>query len=182
MGLWAATSTSPANGDRGIFESAIQRSYFEMHRTHDIAAGALPYGPGRPAMSGAIWSPVRGGNGGHLEMAECLISASGLEVISNRPAGNAKGPGKPRFSDFQGHFRAHPSTGGAALPALAPCRHSSSLSAPRSPDLPAASQSGLAGPYQPEQEQEALSDPRACRHKSHRHCHGNRVGSQRRIR
>jgi hypothetical protein len=29
MGLWAAKPTSPANGDRGKSESAIQRSYFE---------------------------------------------------------------------------------------------------------------------------------------------------------
>ena len=36
-----------------------------------------PYGLGRPAMSGASRPPVGGGNGGHVEMAECLISAQG---------------------------------------------------------------------------------------------------------
>jgi hypothetical protein len=38
-------------------------------------------------------------------MAECLISQRLLEVISKPPAGNAGSPKKPRFSDFQGHFR-----------------------------------------------------------------------------
>jgi hypothetical protein len=77
MGLWAATSTSPAKGDRGISESAVQRSYFEMHRTHDIAAGALPLRPGPAGHVRSEPVPVEGGNGGHVEMAECLISTRG---------------------------------------------------------------------------------------------------------
>jgi len=30
-----------------------------------------------------------------------------LEVISNRPAGNGRTPGKRPFPDFQGHSRGH---------------------------------------------------------------------------
>jgi hypothetical protein len=38
-------------------------------------------------------------------MAHSLISTRLLEIISNRRAENAKRPGKPPFSDFQGHFQ-----------------------------------------------------------------------------
>jgi hypothetical protein len=65
-------------------------------------------------------------------------------------------------------FRAHPPTGGAALPVLVPCRQSSNRSAPRSPGPRDASQSGSAGPCQPGREREAPSDPRSCRRKSPR--------------
>src|ERR1700730_9840333 len=37
-------------------------------------------------------------------MAHSLISTGPLEIISNRHAENAKRPGKPPFSDVQGHF------------------------------------------------------------------------------
>ena len=68
------------------------------------------YGPLRPGPAGHVqrWpSPVRGGSAEHLEMAECLIFKRLLKIISNRRAENAKRPGKPPFSDFQGHFRRH---------------------------------------------------------------------------
>ena len=59
----------------------MERFYFEKHRTRDIAAvDPCLYGLGRPTISGASRSPVGGGNGGHVEMAECLISKRGLEV------------------------------------------------------------------------------------------------------
>ena len=95
MGLWAPRSTNPAKGDRGLSESDMEQFYFEMHRTHDIAA-VVPclYGLGRPTISGASRSPAGGGNGGRVEMAECLISMKGLEFISNRPAGNSQTPRK----------------------------------------------------------------------------------------
>ena len=63
-------------------------------------------------MSGASPSPVGagsrsgGGNGGHVKMALCLIYTILLRVICTRPAGNAGGPGKPQFSDFQDQFAA----------------------------------------------------------------------------
>src|SRR6266851_5148657 len=37
-------------------------------------------------------------------MAHSLISTRLLKIISNLHAENAKRPGKPPFSDFQGHF------------------------------------------------------------------------------
>jgi hypothetical protein len=40
-------------------------------------------------------------------MAECLISTSELEVISNLPVGNAEGPAEPLFPHFQDHFHGH---------------------------------------------------------------------------
>jgi hypothetical protein len=40
MGFRPARAAIPAKGDRGKSESAMQRSYFEMHRTEDIAAVA----------------------------------------------------------------------------------------------------------------------------------------------
>jgi hypothetical protein len=85
----------------------MEQLYFEMHRTHDIAAGALPLRPGPAAVSGASRFSPKGGNGGHVEMAECLISTRALEVISNRPAEKFRNPGNPGFSDFQGHLHAH---------------------------------------------------------------------------
>ena len=66
--------------------------------------------PLRPGPAGHVqrWpSPVGGGSAEHLEMAECLIFKRLLKIISNRRAENAKRPGKPPFSDFQGHFRRH---------------------------------------------------------------------------
>ena len=51
--------------------------------THALPALPL-YGLGRPTMSRAGRSPVRGGNGGHVEMAASLISTKLLELISNR--------------------------------------------------------------------------------------------------
>jgi hypothetical protein len=68
------------------------------------------YGPLRPGPAGHVqrWpSPVGGGSAEHLEMAECLIFKRLLKIISNRRAENAKRPGKPPFSDFQGHFHRH---------------------------------------------------------------------------
>jgi hypothetical protein len=62
----------------------MARSYSELQDKDDITALALaPYGPGRPTMSRAGWSPVGGENGGHVEMAVSLISTRPLEVISN---------------------------------------------------------------------------------------------------
>ena len=49
--------------------------------------------------------PRRGGNAGHLEMAQTLISTRLLEIISSCSLGNARSPGKPRFPDFQRHFQ-----------------------------------------------------------------------------
>jgi hypothetical protein len=68
---------------------------------HDIVAVCrIPYGLGRPTMSRAGWSPVRGGNGGHVAMAETLISIRLLEVISTLCAGNAQSGGEPPFPAF----------------------------------------------------------------------------------
>jgi hypothetical protein len=62
MGLWAAKSPSPANGDLGLSESVMQRFYFEMHCTRDIAAVArAPHGLGRPTISGGEALPRAGG-------------------------------------------------------------------------------------------------------------------------
>jgi hypothetical protein len=61
------------------------------------------YGPGRPAtFSGG--RPRRGGDAGHLDMAECVFSKIALEIISNGSAGNAKSPAELPLPDFQGHF------------------------------------------------------------------------------
>ena len=76
--------------------------------TSDIAAVALcPYGLGQPTMFRGRLVPVGGGNGGHVEMAETLISTRLLEVISKRAAGNGKSPGEPSLPDLQSHFRGH---------------------------------------------------------------------------
>ena len=48
--------------------------------------------------------PRRGWTSWTLEMAHSLISMGLLEIISNRHAENAKRPGRPPFSDVQGHF------------------------------------------------------------------------------
>jgi len=48
--------------------------------------------------------PRRGWTSWTLEMAHSLISTGLLEIISNRRAENAKRPGRPPFSDVQGHF------------------------------------------------------------------------------
>jgi len=54
---------------------------------HDIAAAApSPYALGRPTMFRAGWSPVGGGNGGHVEMAVLVIFTRLLGVISIRDA------------------------------------------------------------------------------------------------
>jgi hypothetical protein len=67
----------------------MARSYSELQDKDDMTALALAaYGLGRPTMSRAGWSPVGGGNGGHVEMAVSLISTRVLEVISNRSAGS----------------------------------------------------------------------------------------------
>src|SRR5262249_38746118 len=72
--------------------------------THDVTRlPHAPYGVGRTAMFRAGWSPVGGGNGGHVKMAECLIFTRLLEIISNRPGENA---GTPRRSPFS-HVHAH---------------------------------------------------------------------------
>jgi hypothetical protein len=87
----AKKSAIPAKGDRGLSESAMWRSYSELQHADDITALALaPYGLGRPTMSRAGWSPVGGGNGGHVEMAVSLISTRLMKMISNRSGGNAR--------------------------------------------------------------------------------------------
>jgi hypothetical protein len=64
--------------------------------------GPLRPGPADHVQGGLL--PVRGGNGGHVEMAETLISTRLLEVISNRSAGNGRSPGQPRFPEFPRPF------------------------------------------------------------------------------
>ena len=67
MGFRPARSAIPAKGDRGKSESAMQRSYFEMHRTRDIAAVArCPCGLGRPTepVPRRGWKWWISGNGG----------------------------------------------------------------------------------------------------------------------
>src|SRR5215831_16140157 len=101
MGWRGPRSAIPAKGDRGISESAIRRFYFETHRAHDIAAVApspLRLGPADQASR----SLVGGENGGHVEMAECLISVRRVKIISNQKAENAREPRKPPCPHFRG--------------------------------------------------------------------------------
>jgi hypothetical protein len=110
----------PAKGDRGRSVSDIAGSYSECRRTtprsllvRRHASSRLfrsrrsrPDAPtartGRRCPAEAV--PRRGWTSWTLEIAHSLISTDMLEIISNRHAENAKRPGKPPFSDFQGHF------------------------------------------------------------------------------
>ena len=49
----------------------------------------------------------RRGNAGYLEMADSLISERLLHVISRRPGGSARSPGKRLFPDIQGYLDGH---------------------------------------------------------------------------
>lgn len=55
----------------------------------------------------AGWSPVGGGNSGHVEMAVSLIFTRLLEVISSQAAGNGRSPGQPPLPVVQCHFHGY---------------------------------------------------------------------------
>ena len=103
-------SAIPAKGDCGLSDS--EQFYSKSQpATREHRVRLRPYGLGWPTTFSEGRSPVGGGNGGHVEMPETLISTRLLEVISNRAAGNGRSPGEPPFSDVQGHFREHDGPG-----------------------------------------------------------------------
>jgi hypothetical protein len=63
--------------------SGLEGPHSGIHQTQDVACGPKPpHGLCRPTIFRAGRSPVGGGNGGHVEMAECLIFTGLLEIIS----------------------------------------------------------------------------------------------------
>jgi hypothetical protein len=106
-GVRAERSAIPAKGDR-LSDSDIERLYPEVQgTTRDRRVQPQPLRPGPAGDVQRRLVPRRGWECWTLEMAESLISKRLLEVISNRSAGNGRSPGKPPFSDFQGHFHGH---------------------------------------------------------------------------
>jgi hypothetical protein len=96
-----------AKGDRGLSESAMERSYSELQHKDDITALALaPTAWPADHVQGRL-VPRRGWKCGNLEMAVSKISTYLLEMISNRCGGNARSPERPPFSHFRGYFRGH---------------------------------------------------------------------------
>ena len=106
-GLWAERSAISAKGDRGLSDSAMQRSYSK--RTRRTTPPRLRQAPtprvGRRCS--AAPSPRRGEVAEDLEMALRLIYKRVLKVIFKLSAEHARTSRKLSFSDLHGHFRDH---------------------------------------------------------------------------
>ena len=81
-GVRAEKLAIPAKGDRGVSESGTERSYSKQMDARHGRGRPMPLRPRTADHVQGLAGPRRGGNGGHVEIAETLISTRLLEVIS----------------------------------------------------------------------------------------------------